>query len=293
MDNLVQILGKYVISAILIILGLVFIIKYMGGDALESQPTTMLISGILLIGVGIVAIPDILKAIPQKMYTVLFLVGVLLSAYLAYQVWYSVDEEIEFQAKRESINKAVIQRLTDIRDAELAYREIHGKFTNNFDTLIEFIKAPEIPVPFKMGSFHDTLPELEAQEEGLVIKRDDIDSIATMKGLSSDEFYDMIVNNETVYKVRDTVYTSFFAENFAPEVRKTHKLPPVALDSLPFTPSSGKRFLIAIGTAKTGGVTQSTIEVKDPTPFGRPKVKKDTLKFGSLTEPHTDGNWRR
>jgi hypothetical protein len=39
-------------------------------------------------------------------------------------------------------------------------------------------------------------------------------------------------------------------------------------------------------------LTLSTVLVKDPTPFGREKVKKDTLRFGSLTEAHTDGNWR-
>jgi hypothetical protein len=43
---------------------------------------------------------------------------------------------------------------------------------------------------------------------------------------------------------------------------------------------------------ESGGVLQATILVKDPTPFGREKVKKDTLRFGSLTEAHTDGNWR-
>jgi Ca2+/Na+ antiporter len=210
MDNLVQALGKYVISAILIILGLIFLIKYLGGDAIESQPATMLLSAILLIGVGIVAIPDILTAIPQKMYRFLLLIAVVLSAFLAYQVWYSVDEEIEFQAKREAINETVVQRLIDIRDAQIAYNEVYGKFTNNFDTLRAFINAPVIPVPYKMGSFHDTLPEIASLEKGYVIKRADIDSIAQTQGLNADELNELIGKNESVYKVRDTLYTTFY-----------------------------------------------------------------------------------
>jgi len=55
---------------------------------------------------------------------------------------------------------------------------------------------------------------------------------------------------------------------------------------------SGERFLLATDSIETGGLLLSTVLVKDPTPFGREKVKKDTLRFGSLTDAHTDGNWR-
>jgi len=41
------------------------------------------------------------------------------------------------------------------------------------------------------------------------------------------------------------------------------------------------------------GLRVSAIKVQDPTPFGRANVKKDTLRFGSLDEAHTDGNWRQ
>jgi dTDP-glucose pyrophosphorylase len=41
------------------------------------------------------------------------------------------------------------------------------------------------------------------------------------------------------------------------------------------------------------GLRVSAIKVQDPTPFGRANVKKDTLRFGSLVEAHTDGNWRQ
>ena len=49
---------------------------------------------------------------------------------------------------------------------------------------------------------------------------------------------------------------------------------------------------MSTSAVEVGGLWQPTIVVQDPTPFGREKVKKDTLRFGSLTEAHTDGNWR-
>ena len=87
--------------------------------------------------------------------------------------------------------------------------------------------------------------------------------------------------------MRDTLYTSFYAENFTPEVRP-QRLPQVSLDSLPFNPYTGERFIMKTGAVEVGRVWQSTILVQDPTPFGREKVKKDTLRFGSLFEAHRD-----
>jgi hypothetical protein len=61
---------------------------------------------------------------------------------------------------------------------------------------------------------------------------------------------------------------------------------------MPFNPNTGERFKMKVGVVEVGGLWLPTILVQDPTPFGREKVKKDTLRFGSTTEAHTDGNWR-
>jgi hypothetical protein len=92
--------------------------------------------------------------------------------------------------------------------------------------------------------------------------------------------------------VRDTLFTTFFEENFSAEARREAKLPYVSVDSLWFNPLTGERFILKTDSVETGGVMQPTILVQDPTPFGRDKVKKDTLRFGSLTDANTDGNWR-
>ena len=104
--------------------------------------------------------------------------------------------------------------------------------------------------------------------------------------------FELITTDMSPYKVRDTLFTSFYAENFAPEARAAQRLPQVSLDSLPFNPYTGERFMMKTGAVEVGRVWQPTILVQDPTPFGRDKVKKDTLRFGSLSEAHRDGNWR-
>ena len=292
MEKFFNEINKYVISILLFLGGFGFLAKYLSGDALESQPVAMLYASLAMIAVGVVAMPVVLEKLDQKVYKRLLAVGVLAAAGLAYSVFYSVDEEIQFQATQKRVNATTIQRLKDIRSAQESHLSVYGTFAETFDSLILFVQAPVVPVEFNMGSFHDTLPEAKSREEGYVIKRGDIAAIAEEEGTTEEALFELITSDMSPYKVRDTLFTSFYAENFTPEARAAQRLPQVSLDSLPFNPYTGERFMMKTGAVEVGRVWQPTILVQDPTPFGRDKVKKDTLRFGSLSEAHRDGNWR-
>ena len=292
MEKFFNEINKYVISILLFLGGFGFLAKYLSGDALESQPVAMLYASLAMIAVGVVAMPVVLEKLDQKVYKRLLAVGVLAAAGLAYSVFYSVDEEIQFQATQKRVNATTIQRLKDIRSAQESHLSVYGTFAETFDSLILFVQVPVVPVEFNMGSFHDTLPEAKSREEGYVIKRGDIAAIAEEEGTTEEALFELITSDMSPYKVRDTLFTSFYAENFTPEARAAQRLPQVSLDSLPFNPYTGERFMMKTGAVEVGRVWQPTILVQDPTPFGRDKVKKDTLRFGSLSEAHRDGNWR-
>ena len=292
MEKFLNEINKYVISILLFFGGFGFLMKYLSGDALESQPLAMLFASLSMIAVGVVAMPMVLEKLDQKMYKRLFAVGVLGALGLAYSVFYSVDEEIEFQATQKAVNATTIQRLKDIRSAQESHLAVYGTFAETFDSLLQFVQAEVVPVEYNMGSFHDTLPEIQSRENGYVIKRADIALLAEKEGMTEEELRDLIMEDMSPYKVRDTLFTSFYNENFKPEVRQAQRLPNVSLDSLPFNPYTGERFVMKTGAVEVGRVWQPTILVQDPTPFGRDKVKKDTLRFGSLAEAHRDGNWR-
>lgn len=292
MEKFFNEINKYVISILLFLGGIGFLAKYLSGDALESQPVAMLYASLAMLAVGGLVMPVVLEKLDQKFYRVLLGVGALAAAGLAYSVFYSVDEEIRFQETQKSVNATTIQRLKDIRAAQESHLAVYGTFAETFDSLILFVQAPVVPVEFNMGSFHDTLPEAQSHEEGYVIKRDQIAAIAEEQNMTEKELFDLITSDLSPYKVRDTLYTSFYAENFAPEIRESQRLPQVSLDSLAFNPYTGERFVMKTGAVEVGRVWQPTILVQDPTPFGRDKVKKDTLRFGSLMEAHRDGNWR-
>ena len=288
-------ISSYIISILLIIIGLVAISSFVGGwiDGLESQPVGMLVAGFSLLAVGIITIPNVLDKLndlgESKAFLYLGILGVL---GLGYAVVNSVTTEIDFQNTKEMVEKQTIQRLKDIRDIQIAHRTLKGSYAYDFESLGLFIHEDVVPVTFNMGSFHDTLSEEKSNEQGYIIKRNDLDSLSNELEMTYDSLYSLIEDDNSPYKIRDTTLTSFYAENFTDEIRMKRKLPLFNIDSLSKNPLTSERFIMKISAVEVGRVWQPTILVQDPTPFGRDKVKKDTLRFGSLTEAHTDGNWR-
>ncbi|HSH52062.1 MAG TPA: hypothetical protein VK982_10115 [Bacteroidales bacterium] len=97
---------------------------------------------------------------------------------LAYLIWESIQTPIRFNKEKDKRYEATIQRMKDIRTAQLAYKDEYGSFTGSFDTLINFIETDSMKVVKAEGSLSDELleqgwTEAIAVQEGL-IKRDTI-----------------------------------------------------------------------------------------------------------------------
>lgn len=303
MQDIGKEIGGYVLSLILIIAGALFTFKYLSAQGLEAQPGYLLLGGLFLIIVGVIALPMISSKIGAKLSKILLAVGLVSSGFLGYAVYTSIDEEIQFLEDQKVYNARTIQSLKDIRLSQEAYKNFHGGFTNNWDSLADFIMKPSIPIIYKQGIMNDTIEGGldDYIEFGWVLKRSDLAYYADSLGFSEEEFSEMIKNQDVPYIVIDTSYVSVWDEHFRPEIREEEDLPLVSLDEMPFNPLHGERYLLSTNSVNQGGVQVSTILVQDPKPFpyeppypfGRDKMKKDTLRFGSLTDAHTDGNWRK
>lgn len=65
---------------------------------------------------------------------------------LGYLIYQSIMQPVEFNREKAQREARVVQRLIDIRDAQLLFRQDHGEFANSFDTLLAYIRTGEIPV---------------------------------------------------------------------------------------------------------------------------------------------------
>ena len=101
------------------------------------------------------------------MKTAFNLVLVAFSVVLVYICYRSIMGPIEFEEAKAQRDAAVIARLIDIRKAQLEYRSVHDmQYTDNFDSLIDFVKNQKIPFTFKQGELTD-----KQLEDGLTEKK--------------------------------------------------------------------------------------------------------------------------
>ncbi len=190
---------------------------------------------------------------------------------LGYLVWDSINRPIVFKKEFEKRNTKVVNRLKDIRTAEVAFQKINGNYTANFDSLVDFVKTGKLPVVKAIGNVPDTLTEKKAIELG-------------------------IVRRDTVW---ENVLTSEFGDN------KNFNV-----DSLPFVPyGGGKKFELWSGSIETeSGVVVPIFEAKtlfvdylndlEKQEVINLKLEKrrlghfEGMKVGSRTEVNNNaGNW--
>ncbi len=91
---------------------------------------------------------------------ILLSVAILLLGYLLVD---SISQPIRFQQEQRKRYSRTIDRLRDIRTAQLAYRSVYGEFTGSFDTLINFVKYDSFRVVRAIG-FEDEDEDVASEE---------------------------------------------------------------------------------------------------------------------------------
>ena len=75
---------------------------------------------------------------------------------LAYFVYASIQKPLRFDAEQKQRYNATIQRLKDIRTAQVAFRSENKRYTGSFDTLIDFLKADSFTISMIIGDEDDS-----------------------------------------------------------------------------------------------------------------------------------------
>jgi hypothetical protein len=90
------------------------------------------------------------------MKTVLNIVLAAIAVFLLYICYESVMGPVRFEEEKNFRDKAVQARLLDIRKAQAEYSNTHDRqYTDNFDSLIYFVKNQKLPLVFKKGVLTD------------------------------------------------------------------------------------------------------------------------------------------
>jgi hypothetical protein len=95
-----------------------------------------------------------------------------LSIILVFQIYNSVDAPIEFNKVKNERYQKVIERLKDIRNAQVAFKSVNGIYSDNFDSLVNFIETGQFTIIEKRDSSYmqyDRVYRIDMLREVIVV----------------------------------------------------------------------------------------------------------------------------
>ena len=191
-----------------------------------------------------------------------------LNIILAYFVYNSINSEVEFQQVAKVRVAENVQKLKDLRQVQIAYKKVNNTYSNNFESLIDFLENDSMAIVKAIGETPDSLTDVQALELGII---------------SRDTAY--VLAKETVF---DEAYLSSRNDKF-----------PLDLSSLTTVPHSDQNYSVDAGMVEKGKVVVQVFEIS--TTFGAVFTGLDAenksfelgnlLKVGSMDEASLNGNW--
>ncbi len=96
-------------------------------------------------------------------------------ALLAYMCVRSIMTPINFEKQQKERENAIVERLIEIREAQIGYKNKHGVYAANFDELKTFLNEEKVPFLTKEGELTDDqlkqgITEKEAVKRGLIVR---------------------------------------------------------------------------------------------------------------------------
>ena len=188
-------------------------------------------------------------SIVKKVFTYLILPAAI--AGLTYFLVQSVMEPVEFNKHKAYRSEVAVQRLKDIRDLQVAYKNVNARYASTMDSLILFYNEGKMKVTLQVGSKDDSLAMANTdkiKKKYRNLKADKLNEKLHELYLAGEQNLVFQVTSEIA--VKDTIF---------------HNRQGFVVDSLAFIPFSGGDSVILASTIKkVSGVNVPLFEAKMP-----------------------------
>ena len=192
-----------------------------------------------------------------------------LNILLIYLVYNSINSEMVFnRAAKERISNNV-QKLKDLRQLQVKYKQTYGEYSDNFEKLDYFLRFEKIVTVKAIGETPDSLTDAQALEIG-------------------------IISRDTTYALaKESVFDKTYLNNRKKDF-------PLNIDNLFSIPHTEEKYNISAGEIEKGNVTVQVFEISTNygTVFNGLDAKNKNyeldalLKVGSMDEASLNGNWK-
>ena len=233
-----------------------------------------------------------MSSIVRKVFTYLILPAAIVG--LTYLLVQSIMEPVKFNKHKDYRSEIAVQRLKDIRDLQVAFKNVNAHYASTIDSLIMFYNEGKMNITLQVGSKDDSL----AMAHTDVIKKKYRNLKADKLNEKLHELYlageqNLVFQVTSQIAVKDTLFND---------------RPNFVVDSLAFIPFCGDSIIMESTIKKVSGVNVPLFEAKMPYKSllkgldNQLRINLDAeqedkgrykgLQVGSVTAPNNNaGNW--
>ena len=299
--------GRFLMPALSIILGVYLLIKSIVptrffqfdpnlDKPFEHEPYTQgpefKIAAIFFIVVGVIWLLYVLNLLRSYIGIAVGAVSIGIAVWLLNKDYQIIKKDVDYINKKEMIYKEIKNRLNDLKIAQVEFKNEYGVYTNNIDSLIDYVKNGKTIKFVRKG----TLPvrTLTREEADFIYGKKA--NKALDNNITDSEAKALLKMNpvpaDLTEIVRDTVYVpvleSVFNEASYLEQRKKKGIDyPFHPDSLRLIPFSPNPVLMDTSSVDRGEIRVPTLLIRMPHSID----ESDTLKIGDTTDNSLKDNW--
>ena len=227
----------------------------------------LMILGAVLVAVLIAYV--IVKFLPLNLRWIPSILLLVLAGFLGYQIYGGIMEPIKFNEKKVVKYAEVVNSLKIIRDAEVKYYEVYGKYTKDKAGLIQFVDTAQLALT-------ETKTIVEQVNKGGGIIVDEEKRVTDTIGYEPVIKYFKDRDYKNMFKVPGVPNTEFELE--VGEVEKVQ-----GLMQPTFRARTPKRGILE-------GMNESLVK-QELEAIETDQIKGEYVSVGSLEEVTTGGNW--
>tara|TARA_B100000427_G_C15393023_1_gene544162 strand:- start:72 stop:710 length:639 start_codon:yes stop_codon:yes gene_type:complete len=198
-----------------------------------------------------------------------------LNIILGYFIYNNINSQITFNKQAKERIAENVQKLKDLRQLQIKYRQAKGEFAENFDKLTYFLQYEQIPIVKATGEIPDSLINGKQISEELALE------------------LGLISRDTTYVPAQESVFDAAYMDS-----RK--KRFPLNINMLKNVPYTDIEYNLDAGQIEKGNVIVQVFEISTnyKTVFTGLDAKNKSyeldalLKVGSMTEASLNGNWK-
>lgn len=296
--------GKYMWPAVFLVAGLILLKMALVPEVAELnngqtkdvyQNNWFLYASLFFIISSVVWVLYVLKVINTALGYVVLTIMAASSVYLLYNDYSNIKTTVDYNNNFAERDREIKTRLDDIKQAQIAFEEKHGYYTNSMDELINYVKNGTKMKIFKQGAIPERRPS-EDEIEYLYGDNRPADNLLTEREaalLANSPFAETDTTGLAKF-VRDTSYVSVMDAIFKDEKRKEARkkiggeiaFHPDSMRYIPFTQEPVEMDTASV--IRGEDLRVSTVEIR----MHHPMADSVIYSVGSLDENHLRESWR-